>query len=115
MSLQVLTDEELRTKVAEARSFIDGLVRECNARKWLLEATILGNAEIACHEVGSLLLGRSLPAWQFVKPDGSVGVCAWCQQEQSVVPMPHESHGICPRHLNEQKAQLRRMQEARAA
>lgn len=105
-----MSDEELRHAVHESRSFIAGLVRECNARHWLIEATLLGNAEIVCQEVSGQLLGRTLPAWQWVKPDGTVGICAWCQQEQNVAPSPGESHGICPRHLERQKAELRAMQ-----
>lgn len=40
----------------------------------------------------------TLQAWEFVKPNGAVGVCAWCQKEFSVKPKPGESHGICPKH-----------------
>jgi hypothetical protein len=112
MSHQVLTDLELRQSVLKAQSFIAWLVAECNARRWLVEATLLGNAEIVCQEVAGQMLGRTLPAWQYVKPDGTVGVCAWCQHEHGQPPAPGESHGICPRHAKAQKAALRARQLA---
>lgn len=33
-------------------------------------------------------------------------VCAWCQQERGEKPQPHQSHGICKKHLEEMKAQI---------
>lgn len=39
-----------------------------------------------------------IPPWMFARPDNSLGICAWCQQEQGVQPKPDESHGICPHH-----------------
>lgn len=50
----------------------------------------------------------SLQPWQYIRRDGLVGVCAWCQKERGVTPSPGESHGICPGHAELHMAQLRR-------
>lgn len=57
-----------------------------------------------------------LRAYEFRKADGSVGVCAWCQAEHGVQldVIGQTSHGICPRHLAEMKAQLERRRLAAA-
>ena len=44
--------------------------------------------------------------WEFLKPDGRVGVCAWCQKEQGVAPRVGESHGICAAHLKGMLAEV---------
>ncbi len=36
-------------------------------------------------------------------------VCAWCQREQAVKAQPHESHGICGRHLAEMRQEVARL------
>lgn len=43
---------------------------------------------------------------EYRRPDGSLGICAWCQAEFKVKPGPDESHGICARHLEKLKAEL---------
>jgi hypothetical protein len=47
--------------------------------------------------------------WQFIKPDNTFGICAWCQKEQGVKASAGESHGICPRHTELMHADLFRM------
>lgn len=50
---------------------------------------------------------RPVPApWQFLKPDGTVGICSWCERDQGHSPSPHDTHGICPSHLAEMRAEL---------
>lgn len=115
MPLQVLNDEELRSRVCEARSFIAGLMRECEARHWLIEGALLGNAEVTCAEVSLLLLKRSLPAWQFVNSEGKVFECSWCNVELQRQPDPEASHGCCPRHHQEQLAELKRRRSQTSA
>ena len=36
----------------------------------------------------------------------SLPVCAWCLKERGEPPQPDESHGICPRHAGEVRAEL---------
>lgn len=50
----------------------------------------------------------ALKGWEFLKPDGSIGICSWCQREQGVSPQAGESHGICPEHF---RAQMQRVHE----
>ena len=52
------------------------------------------------------LSAPAAPAAPPVQPLRSV--CAWCQQERGERPGPHESHGICARHLAAMKADLER-------
>ena len=47
-----------------------------------------------------------LQPWQWLKRDGNIGICAWCQKEQGVKPNPAESHGICPKHDAAVRAEL---------
>lgn len=38
--------------------------------------------------------------------------CAWCQKEQAIKAMPHESHGICQRHYEEMCKEVERITKA---
>jgi hypothetical protein len=42
----------------------------------------------------------------YVRRDGTVGICSWCQQERGVRPRRGESHGICLRHKREVLGQI---------
>jgi hypothetical protein len=66
------------------------------------------------HPVAEICRGL-FRAWEFRRTDGSVAICRWCQQEQNVTPGADESHGICPRHLAEQKARALEIQRLRRA
>lgn len=106
MSLRLLSDVELHTKVCEARSFLDGLKRETDSRGWLREGMELAMAADACAEVVTRLRERWLEPWQFLKPDGSTGICSWCEKEHGHAPTELASHGICGRHLQSMRQEV---------
>lgn len=50
---------------------------------------------------------QKLDPWQFARPDGSVGVCSWCEREHGHQP-DSTSHGVCPRHFSALLEEARR-------
>jgi hypothetical protein len=108
MSLSTLTDSELLNRLHEGRSFLDGLVNECNARHWGAEAMYLVAARDNCADTIAAVKGRLtvLKPWEFLKPSGAIGLCAWCERDHGHSPGPQDSHGICPAHLSELRADI---------
>jgi hypothetical protein len=106
-----LTDEEFYARLNEFHAEARFLELEACARKLLRCGTALSSAAIQAREAVEF----SLPAWQFIRPDGSIGICAWCQADQGVKPEPHQSHGICPQHKEKMLADARAIQSAAAA
>lgn len=105
LSNQRLTDEEFSARLNEFRAEAEFLEREAGLRRLLRCGAALGMAKIEAREA----VEYSLPAWKFVRSDGTVGICAWCQREQGVARAPGESHTICPRHRDEQLAGVARI------
>ena len=115
MSLSVLNDDEFSARLHEGRSFLDGLKAEADARGLLTVATDLALAQEAAAQAVKDFRRAQLKAWEFMKPDGAVDICSWCQVEHKAVPQQGESHGVCPRHLAEWRESLQRRKEAVAA
>ena len=115
MSFSGLNDEEFSARLHEVRSVLVGLHAEADARQLL---RLGGSLAIAADEVGAAVrlweqIHAPAPkAWEFRKPDGSLGICSWCQKEQAVQPQPHESHGICQKHLAEMRGQIEQRRKA---
>jgi len=62
MSFQALTDDELDTRLCEARSYLEGLAREMDARHWGREGMLLHSARGNCADALDFLRQRTAPA-----------------------------------------------------
>lgn len=104
--MKVLTDEEFSAKLHELRFQVEGLKAEADARGLLQVATDVALAFEALNQAMLDWRREQLQPWEFLKPDGAIGICSWCEQQHKHVPAPGASHGICPRHLAEWQADL---------
>lgn len=113
MSLSVLNDDEFTNRLAGARSFLEGLKAEADARKALQVGAALAAAQEHLAEAlkSWRLAALALEPWQYVNGDGIVMECSWCNEQHGHAPNA-VSHGICPRHLKLMREDLQRRRAA---
>jgi hypothetical protein len=115
MSLSVLNDAEFSARLHEGRAFLDGLKAEADARNMLGIGCDLAAAQehlasaVTEWKRAQALVG--LKPWQFLNAKAEVVECSWCNKEFDHLPS-NTTHGICPRHAAEFRADLERRRAA---